>query len=69
MKCHLILYDKHRAKPPASIWLANGDRAIFLSGHERDEWTLHGMVIGSVVPPLGEWPAGLAQLIRARMLP
>jgi hypothetical protein len=67
MKCHLILYDKQRAKPPAYIWLANGEKAIFLTGQERDEQTLHGLVIGSVTPPLGEWPARLAMVIKARM--
>ena len=69
MKYHLVLYDKARAKPPASICLANGDKALFLSGHARDERMLYGLVIGSVVPPLSEWPVGLVPLIRARMLP
>lgn len=67
--CHLVLYDKRRAKPPRDMWLANGERVFFLTGSERDEHMLCGLVIGTVIPPLEEWPQPLASLVRSRMQP
>jgi hypothetical protein len=67
MKNHLALYDKHRSKPPAFIWLANGDRLLFMRGDERENY-LDGLEISSVTPPLDEWPPPLLMAIKLRML-